>query len=396
VKSWVEISEERLAENYGVLTRAAGADVAVMGVVKADAYGHGAALCGPVLARAGAEWLGVADAVEGAAARAALLAAGMDRTHQPRVMTMSGMLGDDADAIVEHDLTPVVWNLRQMELLAAAVKRCGRTALPVHLEMDSGMTRQGVCIEDLPEVLGWLAAHKELVLDGVMTHFASAEVAGSEQTQVQRERFGAAVQAVRDAGLRPEWVHAGASSTVDNDIAEGSLCRLREVAAGVGARAMVRAGIALYGYCLPLEGAGARAAVCERLRPVMTWKTRVIDVREIAAGDAVGYNATFVAKQAMRLALLPVGYSDGLRRELSSTNARAGGWVMVRGEQAAIVGRVSMNLTVVDVTGIAGVQVGDEVVLVGDGVTADDHARVAGTISYEILCGVRADWRVAV
>jgi alanine racemase len=113
-----------------------------------------------------------------------------------------------------------------------------------------------------------------------------------------------------------------------------------------------------------------------------------MDVRDVAAGDTVGYNAMFTAPGPMRLALLPVGYADGLRRELGSTNARPGGWVMVGGERAAIVGRVSMNLTMVDVTEIEGVQVGDEVVVLGDGVTADDHARVAGTISYEILCGV--------
>jgi alanine racemase len=163
----------------------------------------------------------------------------------------------------------------------------------------------------------------------------------------------------------------------------------------VGAQAMVRCGIALYGYCLPIEGEGAQPKIRGKLQPVMTWKTRVLDVREVAAGEPVGYNATFVAQGPMRLALLPVGYSDGLRRELSSTNAKPGGWVTVGGRRAAIVGRISMNLTVIDVTGvdgsgIEGVRVGDEVVLLGDGVTADDHARLAGTISYEILCGVRA------
>ena len=122
----------------------------------------------------------------------------------------------------------------------------------------------------------------------------------------------------------------------------------------------------------------------------MTWKTRVVDVREVLAGETVGYNATYTAQGPMRLALLPVGYSDGLRRELSSTNAKPGGWVMIGEKRAAIVGRISMNLTMVDVSAIDGVHVGDEVVLLGDGVTADDHARLAETISYEILCGVRA------
>jgi alanine racemase len=121
----------------------------------------------------------------------------------------------------------------------------------------------------------------------------------------------------------------------------------------------------------------------------MSWKTRVIGLRKVKTGETVGYNATFSAQRPMRLALLPIGYSDGLRRELSGSNARAGGWAMIQGQRAAIIGRVSMNLTVVDVSEISGVAVGDEVVVLGDGITADDHARLAGTIAYEILCGVR-------
>jgi alanine racemase len=150
---------------------------------------------------------------------------------------------------------------------------------------------------------------------------------------------------------------------------------------------MVRCGIGLYGYCNPLEG--GESVVRPRLMPVMTWKTRVLEVRDVRAGECIGYNSTFIAREPMRLALLPVGYADGLRRSVSSTNDRKGGWVMVRGARAPIVGRVSMNLTIVDVSGIHGVAVAEEVVLLGNGVTADDHARLAGTISYEILCGIR-------
>ena len=162
---------------------------------------------------------------------------------------------------------------------------------------------------------------------------------------------------------------------------------------------MVRSGLGLYGYCLPVERENGFTGVAEgqvqsRLRPVMTWKTRVIGVRDVEAGATVGYNGTFVAPQQMRLALLPIGYADGLRRELSGTSAHPGGWMMVCGQRAPIIGRVSMNLTIVDVTGLAGVAVGDEAVALGDGVTADDHARLAGTIPYEIVCGVRAPVRV--
>jgi alanine racemase len=139
---------------------------------------------------------------------------------------------------------------------------------------------------------------------------------------------------------------------------------------------------------------GAKALAEPDLRAVMTWKARVIGVREVAAGDTVGYNAIFTATHPMRLALLPVGYADGLRRELSGSDSTQGGWAMVRGQRARIVGRVSMNLTIVDVTEIAGVAVGDEAVLLGDGVTADDHARLAHTIAYEIVCGMRAEPRL--
>ncbi|HWW96755.1 MAG TPA: alanine racemase [Edaphobacter sp.] len=423
--SWVEVSERRLHANYRLLVEAAGGDTAVLAVVKANAYGHGAGVCAPVLVKAGAEWLGVADAAEGVAVREALVRAraangaanGVAHEDQPRlchdirILVMSGLLGEDAEAVLSHGLTPVVWEQQQMEWLAAAVVQSGGDVarLPVHLEIDTGMARQGVAPgEGLRALLHWLKRQPRLMLEGVMTHFASPEEVGSAQTLAQRERFEEAIAAVAEAGLRPAWVHAGSSSTVDNAAdsmvgstidnrnAVGNLAWLRSLAAGVGARSMVRSGIALYGYCLPIEpeGCGVNANVRCGLQPVMSWKTRVIGLREVRAGDTVGYNAIFTAPRPMRLALLPVGYSDGVRRELSGSNARAGGWVMLKGQRAAIVGRVSMNLTVVDVTGIAGVAVGDEAVVLGDGVTADDHARLAHTIAYEIVCGVRAEARL--
>lgn len=385
MKSWLEISAERLAGNYRALAEVAGEGMPVMAVIKANAYGHGLAQCAPVLVEAGAAWLGVADATEGAAVRAAVGDA-------VRILVMSGVQPEDAETIVRQRLTPVVWTLEQMRWLVEAAEREGTSAFDVHLEIDTGMARQGIAAgEDLRALLAWLAAQKTLRVEGVMTHFASAEVANSSLTLAQRKRFEQALGAIGEAGLRPVYLHAANSSTIDNSGASGrdcgSLVWLRQVAATAGAKPMARTGIGLYGYCLPVEGAEALAQ--SRLRPVMTWKTRVIALRGIEAGDTVGYNATFTAPHPMQLALLPVGYSDGVRRELSSTNAKPGGWVMIRGKRADIVGRVSMNLTIVDVTEIEGVAVNDEVVLLGDGVTADDHARLAHTISYEILCGVR-------
>jgi alanine racemase len=402
--SWVEVSEGRLRANYGLLVGAVGGETTVLAVVKANAYGHGVGMCAPVLARAGAEWLGVGDAGEGGAVREALAAAGVGHEDQPRILVMCGLECGDAEAVVARGLTPVVWEQEQMEWLAAAVLQHGGEAarLRVHLEIDTGMARQGVAPgEGLRTLLHWLKRQPRLLLEGVLTHFASPEEAGSTQTMAQRGRFEEAIAAVAEAGLRPAWVHAGSSSTIDNDAvdnedAAANLEWLRSLALSVGARPMVRSGIALYGYCLPIEPEDAMAAAKIRcgLRPVMSWKTRVIGMREVQAGDTIGYNATFTAERPMRLALLPVGYADGLRRELSGSNTRAGGWVMVKGQRAAIVGRVSMNLTVVDVTEIVGVAVGDEVVVLGDGVTADDHARLADTIAYEIVCGVRAESRL--
>lgn len=398
VKSWVEVSEQRLAANYRLLAATGGEGISVLAVVKANAYGHGAALCAPVLAQAGADWLGVTDAAEGVAVRAALLAAGISLAHQPRILIMCGLLPEDADPVVQHSLTPVVWSRDQMNWLAVAVARTGSSPLRVHLEIDTGMARQGAAPgEELQKLLSWFNGQQNLQLDGVMTHFASAEVAGSSQTPLQQARFEQALRQVADAGLRPAWIHAGNSSVLDNDAdpETDSLLWLQALSAASGARAMIRSGLGLYGYCLPIERADGSAEAAEpRVRtgllPVMTWKARTIGLREVVPGDTVGYNATFVAQRKMRLALVAVGYADGLRRELSGSNLRSGGWMMLRGRRAAIVGRVSMNLTVIDVSEIPDVAVCDEVIVLGHGITAEDHAMLAGTIAYEIVCGVRA------
>jgi alanine racemase len=384
VKVWVEVSEERLAENFRAVARAAGAETEVLAVVKANAYGHGKERCSTMLVRAGARWLGVTCAGEGERVRFALgaMASRLGDAKAPDILVMCGFLPEDVDTIVEWGFTPVVWTLEQIDLLR------GRGEIRVHVEVDTGMGRQGVRPGAEMDALLDATRSAGLVVDGIFTHFCESEIAGSELTRTQQRRFEEAVAQVRARGFRPAWVHAGNSSTVDNP-AQASPW-LVELAKSIGARAMVRSGLAMYGYCLPIEGAeAARSKVRRELRPVMQWKTHVLAVRELAKGETVGYGATFTAPAPMRVALLPVGYADGLRRELSASNERPGGWVMVGGRRADIVGRVSMNLTTVDVTGIAGVAAGDEVVLLGDGVTAEDHARLAGTIPYEILCGVR-------
>jgi alanine racemase len=404
VKSWVEISGELLRDNYHLLQQAAGEGTAVLAVLKADAYGHGLEVSAPVLAQAGAEWLGVGGVEEGMTLRRALAAAGIDEAQQPRILVMCGHSHEDAEGIIDAELTPVIWRTEQVAWLHEAAQRLAtKSTLPVHVEIDSGMTRQGARPgSELAAILEALRKSRELRgtgalrLDGVMTHFASGEVAGSAQTVEQQLTFEAALAQVHEAGFLPEWIHAGSTSSVDVELtrqAEDTIAWLRRTAANSNATPMVRTGIALHGYCLPMEQTGVQPAterLARHLRPAMTWKAKIIDVRDVQPGDAVGYNGTFIAEQPMRLALLEIGYADGLRRELSSTNGNSGGWVMIHDQRAPIIGRISMNLTSVDVTNIVGATTGDEAVVLGEGITAEDHARLANTVVYEIVCGVRA------
>ncbi|SEB83031.1 alanine racemase [Terriglobus roseus] len=396
---WAEISASRLRDNFHALQAAAGPQIEVLAVIKADAYGHGATECAPVLAGAGAQWLGVTSAEEGLAVRAslAILPQGMS----PRVLVMCGLWPGEEAGILDRGLTPVVWEPYHLDLLEAEAHRRNLPAqsVAVHAEIDTGMARQGVTPGDLLErLLARFTTDSPLKLEGVMTHLASTEVGDDPQNQVQMIAFASALQQVAAAGLKPEYVHAGNTSSTDSGYIPQDLPAL---AAGLGARAMTRAGLALYGYALPLESATDRVIQSEgflkphlasSLKPVMTWKTRIVSLREVQCGDSIGYNATFVAPGTMRLALLPVGYADGFRRALSASNAEAGGLVLLHGRRAPIVGRVSMDLTIVDVTAIPECSIADEVILLGESngerIGADEHARLAGTSAYEVLCGI--------
>ena len=373
----MDISKTRLVENFRAIQSVAGAGVEVLAVVKANGYGHDASLCAPVLVGAGARWLGVSDVEEGARVRQALAES------STRLLVMCGMELGDASAMAAHGLTPVVWTPEHVGAMERAARAAGHR-LNVHLEIDTGMARQGVAPgPELGAMAERLAASRWVCCEGVMTHLSSAEVANSTVTAAQRERFGAAIDQLHAANIQPEFVHLGNSSAVD----EGStMSWIRETAKKIGAKAMVRTGLAIYGLCL--EVANGESLLTAKLTPALTWKTRIIGLRDIPKGATVGYGATFTAKKQMRLALLPVGYADGFRRAASS--GVGNGWVMIQNKRAAVVGRVSMNLTTVDVTGIPGTDLGGEVVLLGEGVSAEDHAQWSGTIPYDILCGIRA------
>jgi alanine racemase len=388
---WAEISRSRLIANHRAVLEEAGHQsssgaAGLLAVVKANAYGHGSPQCAPILVEAGAEWLGVTSVDEGVVVRAACKAAWQNIS--PSILVMCSLWQGEAAAVIDNKLTPMVWEPYHLDLLEEEARRRGLAAgtVSVHLEIDTGMSRQGVTPgAQLAAVLPRFQK-SPLRLAGLMMHFASAEVADAKLNAEQMRRFTAAVEQVAAAGLRPQWISAGNSSTVDASV---ELPGVSALAARFGARSMPRPGLALYGYCMPVEAGGSvhRGALAPKLQPVLTWKTRVVAIREVEAGTTVGYSATFTAAHKMRLALLPVGYADGYRREFSNA-----GHALVRGQRAPITGRVSMDLTIVDVTEIAGVEIGDEVVLLGEQgaerIGADELARIAGTIPYEVLCGI--------
>ncbi len=368
-RTWAEVSLDALGENFHAVQKHVGAGVTICAVVKADGYGHGAVECARALESEGAAWLGVTDAAEGLALREAGVEA--------RILLMTGIWKGEENGIVAQNLTPTVWEPWHIETLERAARN-RQCILPVHLKIDTGMNRLGASREALPHLCDMLSACKHLTLEGVSTHLASAEVLDAEGAARQMQCFEEGLAVLQSRGLRPPLVHMGNSAAMS--------------ARPETWKTMVRPGIALYGYSLAFTRAGEPVAVAELpLRPVLSWKTRVLTVKEVAAGQAVGYMGTFVTKTRSRIAVLPVGYADGYPRLLSN-RAR----VIVGGEYAPVVGRVSMDLTIVDVTHIRGIAVGDEVILIGrdngagagKSVDAVELARLCESVPYEILCGL--------
>ncbi|HEY0794373.1 MAG TPA: alanine racemase [Acidisarcina sp.] len=382
---WAEISKRNLIANYRALCALATPNADLLAVVKANAYGHGVLDCGTQLVEAGAEWLGVTCVEEAVEIRAAC--------PQARILVMSGVWRGEADAVLKHTLTPVIWEQFHLDLLEAAALRVGLgpQSVPVFLEIDTGMSRQGVRVTlphsagdgnaELSKILGRFHTGSPLRLEGIMTHFSAPEVLDDSATDSQIEAFKEALLVTRSLGLTPRWVSAGNSATL---IAGKDLPILKAVADSIGSRLLLRPGLALYGY--PPRFTGDVAEI-SGYQPVLAWKSRVTSLRTIKPGETAGYNSTFRAHRPTRLALLPCGYADGVSRLLSNR-----GSVLIRGQRAPIAGRVSMDQTIIDVTDVTGIEIGDEVVLIGTqgdhSITAYDIADQMGTIPYEVLCSI--------
>jgi alanine racemase len=366
--TWAQVSLANLRANFSAVQRHIGSGITVCAVVKADAYGHGATECALALEEEGARWLGVTSLDEAIPLRDAGVLA--------RILLMTGFWRGEEEEIIRLKLTPTVWEPGQVELLEKAAAGMGLPRHPVHLKVDTGMGRLGVALEDLDQVCSALKSSPHLLLEGLSTHLASSEVLDAPSVDEQLKKFDEARLFLRNQGFDPPLIHTANTGAVISK--RGSW------------NTMVRPGIALYGYYLPFERAG-REVSGSRLKldvaPILTWKTRILSLREVRANQPLGYGGTYVTKAPARIAVLPVGYADGLNRALSSR-----GRVIVREHYAPIVGRISMDLTLADVTGLPGVVVGDEVVLLGsqDGLSVDahEHAVLANTNVYEILCAI--------
>jgi len=359
------VSREQIARNYRNVCSVVGPGVAVTGVVKADAYGHGALEVARVLTGEGIQWLAVSSVDEGVTLRCGGI-------HRTRILVMGGFLPYEGEAVVEYDLTPVVHSLDQMHQLHRLGRSSGKP-LRYHLKIDSGMGRLGTRAS-ASDILAALEQTPGARLEGLMTHFASAADYTTSQTDDQLACFHAVVESLRQGGVLPARIHT--SST--NAIGYGRVA---------GWHNMVRAGHALYGYVSPARGEAPRQML--DVRPALTWKAKLLAVKEIPENALVGYGGTFRATRPMRIGILGAGYADGIFHRLSNR-----GKVVADGKLTPILGTISMDLTTIDLSHTVALGPGSEVTLLGTegeaSLDAQQIARVAGTISYNILCSISA------
>jgi alanine racemase len=354
-----EVSLGALRENCRQARRLVGERVAVMAVVKANGYGHGAAMAARAFVEAGATSLGVSSVEEGFELR-------RDGIDAPIVVLGGAFDGEEATAVA-HDFALALWTADRARRIAAAAERAGRV-VAVHLKLDTGMTRLGLDVDDVTAFAGLLATLPYLSIAGVFSHLASADSVDSSSAKTQIARFRSAVDALAAAGVRPAHVHLANSAAV--------------LAAPEAHFTLVRPGLMLYGYAPAPHLLGNVG-----LRPAMRLVSRLAQVRRIPAGRAVGYGGTWVSARPSVIGTVPVGYADGYHR-MASNRAQ----VVLHGRRAPIAGRVCMDHTMVDVTEVDGAAERDRVLLFGTHgqarLGADELASWTDTIPYEVLTSV--------
>ncbi|HMT09583.1 MAG TPA: alanine racemase, partial [Pyrinomonadaceae bacterium] len=356
------IDLDALAFNFHSSKRFIGEDIRYLAVVKANAYGHGAVACARRLESEGVDWFGVALVEEGVELRNA----GITKP----ILVLGGFWSGQENDVIDRDLTPAISTINQLELLETAAAARSEN-INVHIKIDTGMMRIGVRWTEFDEFAARVSTCEHLTVEGVMTHFAAADdLAETSFTDEQMQRFDLCVSKLRSLGIEPEIIDlANSPGAVGHPKAR---------------RQMVRLGGILYGL-----GGDVLAKEIDKpeLRPVMSLRSKVAMLKQVQAGETIGYGRSFKTDRDTTIAVIPIGYADGLPRSLSSN-----GSMLIRGHIAPILGRVSMDWTVIDVSEIEGVLAGDEVTLLGtDGdhrILAENIAAITNTISYEITCGI--------
>lgn len=350
---------DRIATNVRAIRGVVGANVKVLAVVKADAYGHGSIPVATAAIEEGASWLGVACVDEGLKLRGAGIGA--------PILILGYVAPDELEAAVENGLSVPLGTASQCNELAAAARGL-RSPVRIHLKIDSGMGRYGLLPEQVNEIARTLTGTRELRLEGCFTHLARGEEDPAVATNSQLERFRAALQALSRHGIEPELVHASNSGAT--------------LTAPQAHFNMVRAGLLLYGY-----RPEASLAPDLTFRPALEVTSRLARVQALPAGAGIGYGHTHTLTQDAKVGLVPIGYADGIHRSLSGK-----GFMIAGGARVPIIGRVSMDQCTVDLSDAGPAAEGDSVTVIGtqgsESIWADDVAQWAGTISYEILCGI--------
>jgi alanine racemase len=360
--TWAEINLDNLAFNFRSVKRFVGEDLAVMAIVKADGYGHGAVRCAKRLAAEGADWFGVALIEEGLELR--------ENQIKTPILCLGSFWAGQEKLLLENNITPVIYQTKTADLLNRAARE-KKLIADIHVKVDTGMGRIGVRFDEVKEFSEKLREFKNLRIDGLMTHFATADnLSESDYTNEQINKFKQTVAIFQSRGFNPTYQDlANSPGAVAHKNSRGNMVRIGGILYGLG------------GDVLP------KGIVKPELKPVLSLRTRITLLKRVPKGETLGYSRTFTTEKDSLIATVPIGYQDGYSRSLSNI-----GRAIVNGIYVPVVGRISMDWTILDVSEAQDVKVEDEIVLIGESgalkVSAEDLGRQTDTISYEITCGI--------
>ncbi len=364
--TWAEISLSKLKANLARLRLLTGPDRRIMAVVKADAYGHGAVPVAETLEKAGIDWFGVATAEEAIELRHG----GISRP----ILLLGGLYLSDPAHLVEYDLIPTVSSTARMDTYAECARQLGKP-IGFHLKIDTGMGRLGMPPELWQAFLDHYRQLEGISLKGILTHLASPE---KQQAHQQLQRFSALMRELHASGVNPKWIHASNSAAL-----------ITQITNNLGfSENLVRVGALLYGFYPPFDYNQRQSTVLAAdFKPLLELKSRIVFLKDFPAGAFLGYGGTFRTQRPSRIATVPIGYADGLSRKLSNR-----GRAIVRDHYVPIVGNISMDLALLDLTEVPGAEVGDVATFIGTSphcnIGAREVADQLDTLPYEVLCSI--------